>query len=100
ARDRRDIRDIEGTFWLDRRTAELKWMDFGYTNMPSIADKASPGGRVEFLRLGTGSWLIGKWNIRMPEFGRAINAQSTGNLGRIIQSPNTNVLRAIQVTGG
>ena len=71
AQDRRDIRDIEGTFWLDRRSAELRWMDYTYTNMPAVAEKASSGGRVEFLRLGTGGWMIGRWSIRMGEFGRA-----------------------------
>lgn len=101
ARDQRDIRDIEGTFWLDRRSAELKWMDFKYTNMPSAAEKASPGGRVEFLRLGGGGWLIGNWNIRMPEFGRAL-ASASASAGRmtVVRAPNTTVLRTIQVTGG
>jgi len=100
ARDRPNIRDIEGTFWLDRRTAELRWMDYSYTNMPSVADKASPGGRVEFLRLGTGGWLIGRWSIRMPEFDRA--PATTVSVGRVgaVRAPATNVLRAIQVTGG
>jgi len=99
AQDRREIRDIEGTFWLDRRSAELRWMDYSYTNMPAIAERAAPGGRVEFLRLGTGGWLIGNWNIRMPEFGRAPSSStSTGRVSVVRQS--SNVLRAIQVTGG
>ena len=99
ARDRRDVRDIDGTFWLDRRSAELRWMDFKYTNMPSIADQASPGGRVEFLRLGGGGWLIGNWSIRMPEFGRALASAMVGRTN-VVRAPNTSVLRAIQVTGG
>ena len=99
AQDRLDIRDIEGTFWLDRRSAELRWMDYTYTNMPAIAEKASSGGRVEFLRLGTGGWMIGRWSIRMGEYGRT---QGTSvNAGRVnLIRPTTNVLRAIQVTGG
>lgn len=99
ARDIREIRDIAGTFWLDRRSAELRWMDFSYTNMPSIADRALPGGRVEFLRVRTGGWLIGKWNIRMPEFGRAMG--TTQSAGRVnVVRPTNNVLQAIQVSGG
>jgi len=99
ARDQRDLRDIEGTFWLDRRSAELRWMDYRYTNMPSIADKASPGGRVEFLRLGTGGWLVGRWSIRMPEFGRASTSVDAGRM-RVVRPPSAGVLTAIQVSGG
>ena len=99
ARDNREIRDIEGTFWLDRRSAELRWMEYSYTNMPSIADKASPGGRVEFLHVRTGGWLIGKWNIRMPEFGRAMATSQRAGRVNVVQ-PSNNVLQAIQVSGG
>lgn len=99
AQDRRDARDIEGTFWLDRRTAELRWLDYRYTNLPPSTDRAEPGGRVEFLRLGTGGWLIGRWNIRMPELARGQEASDAGRR-RTIQAPAGGVLRAIQVSGG
>lgn len=99
AQDRRDARDIEGTFWLDRRSAELRWLDYRYTNLPASTDRAEPGGRVEFLRLGTGSWLIGRWSIRMPDLARG---QETSDAGRrrTIQAPAGGVLRAIQISGG
>ena len=99
ARDRREVRDIEGTFWLDRRSAELRWMDYTYTNMPSVTEKASPGGRVEFLRVGTSGWLIGRWNIRMPEVGRMPIGNDPG-VRRVVRPPAASALRAIQVTGG
>jgi hypothetical protein len=99
AQDRRDARDIEGTFWLDRRSAELRWLDYRYTNLPASTDRAEPGGRVEFLRLGTGSWLVGRWSIRMPELGRGQEASDAGRR-RTIQAPAGGVLWAIQVSGG
>ena len=47
----RDRRDIEGTFWLDRASAELRSLDFTFTNLPGVAERVEPGGRVEFTRL-------------------------------------------------
>ena len=34
ARDRRDVRDIEGTAWVDRQSAELRTLEIRYTNLP------------------------------------------------------------------
>ena len=99
AQDRREARDIEGTFWLDRRSAELRWLEYRYTNLPPAADRAEPGGRVEFLRLGNGGWLIGKWSIRMPELARGQQESDAGRR-RSIQAPAGGVLRAIQLSGG
>ncbi|MEO7083508.1 MAG: carboxypeptidase-like regulatory domain-containing protein, partial [Gemmatimonadaceae bacterium] len=36
-RSHRDNRDIEGTLFVDRATAELRWLEFRYTNMPDAA---------------------------------------------------------------
>jgi hypothetical protein len=66
ARDREGIRDIEGTFWLDRASAELRWLEYRYTGLHPAATDAGAGGRVQFLRLGSGNWVIDRWNIRMP----------------------------------
>jgi hypothetical protein len=99
ARDRPDVRDIQGTFWLDRQSAELRHLEFAYTNLPAAADRAAPGGRVEFLRTGSGSWLIGRWFIRMPELTRSV-VSADPNLRRTVRSPPGGTLRAVQLTGG
>lgn len=99
AKDRRDFRDIEGAFWLDRRSAELRWMEYRYTSMPDVVAKAEAGGRVDYLRLGTGSWLIGKWSIRMPVARRAGTVADAGTR-RVIRQPNALELDAVRVTGG
>ena len=66
-RARRDMREIEGTLWVDRRSAELRTLDFNYTNLSDVAQSAHPGGRVEFLRLADGNWLVTRWSVRMPQ---------------------------------
>jgi hypothetical protein len=66
ARERRGIDDIEGTLWLDRGTAELRRLEFAYTNLADEIKDAGAGGFVEFVRLPTGQWLVSRWTIRMP----------------------------------
>jgi hypothetical protein len=74
--------DIAGTLWLDRGTAELRRLDFAYTNLlyypsslcdPSkagacneIGGSYGTGGTLDFVRLGSGDWLIDRWLIRTP----------------------------------
>jgi hypothetical protein len=98
-RDRRDKREIEGTLWVDRTTAELRALEFRYTNMPDLARAAAAGGRVEFLRLPGGSWLVSRWHVRMPRVG-APSKSSDNGLRKVIMSSSTAVLRGIQITGG
>jgi len=62
----RRLPDIAGTLWLDRETAELRWLEYRYVNiLPGIATDLI-GGRVEFQRLENGTWIIPEWWIRMP----------------------------------
>jgi len=96
---RSELRDIAGTFWLDRRTAELRWMEFGYTNLPPAAEAANPGGRVDFLRLGSGGWLVSDWTIRMPEFGRLPDNTGTG-MRRVVRPAPGSTVRAMHIMGG
>lgn len=65
-RDRRGITDIAGTFWVDRTSAELRYLDYRYTNVPVAVERLGAGGRIEFLRLSSGDWLTNRWNIRAP----------------------------------
>ncbi len=61
----RHVAEIRGTLWLDRKTAELRSMDFGYVNVPAVQAAAS-GGAMEFARMRDGAWVISRWDIRMP----------------------------------
>jgi hypothetical protein len=67
----REKPDIAGTLWLDRKTAELRDLEYVYRNIPNLpADTKSDdfGGRIEFHRMPTGAWIVERWVIRMPLF--------------------------------
>ena len=65
ARERR-APDITGTLWVDRTTSELKRMEFSYIRLPEDLVAVGAGGRVEFMRLPNGVWIVRDWLIRMP----------------------------------
>jgi hypothetical protein len=65
-RDRRGVSDIRGALWLDRRSAELRHMDFEYTNVSAEIIAGDAGGHMWFARARNGAWLISGWHIRMP----------------------------------
>lgn len=98
-RGRRDMHEIEGTLWLDRVTAELRSLDFHYTNLAQSAMQAGAGGRVEFLRLDDGTWLVSRWVVRMPLLGQPSQVTANG-MGRVFRSEPTMIVRAVQMTGG
>ena len=92
--NRDSLVDIRGVLWLDRTSAELRRLEFDYTNLPpgkfKVCDPEPPrsefhelaggpicdslpandrlglGGDADFVRLGTGEWLVGRWTIRTP----------------------------------
>jgi hypothetical protein len=99
ARDRRDVREIEGTLWLDKASAELRKLDFRYTNLPDVTRAAGAGGVVEFLRLADGNWIVSRWSARMPRLG-APSRTSDNGLRRVIMTATNAIVRSIQVTGG
>jgi hypothetical protein len=105
-RDRREKYDIQGTLWLDRESAELKSLEFHYTHVPDVVAVAEPGGRVEFLRLSDGHWLVSRWSVRMPRVGTRTRAPQIGT-GRIaILAPAAGLtaqvarVSGVQITGG
>jgi hypothetical protein len=74
----RDIPDIVGTLWLDRATAELVRLDYGYDWAPWAQVRGVAEGRVEFQKMATGAWIIQKWWIRMPVVGQVRGAATSG----------------------
>ncbi len=64
--DSRSVHDIDGTFWIDRATAELRSLEFRYTNLQDVVAAAGAGGSVDFLRLSDGNWIVSRWNVRLP----------------------------------
>ena len=65
----RGVADVEGVLWLDPVSAELRRLDYRYVRVPDdtrLAEQVQAGGRVEFLRLPTGGWIVARWSIRYP----------------------------------
>ena len=62
----RTLPDITGTLWIDRTTAMLHHLDFTYTRLPQELVAPRAGGRIEFLRVPSGAWIVRDWVIRMP----------------------------------
>lgn len=65
----RPVPDVRGTLWMDSKTLELRSMEFGYTGYEMPFGTAGVGGRLEFLKLQNGGWIITRWEIRMPVIG-------------------------------
>lgn len=99
ARSHRDAHDIEGVLWLDKQSAELERLEFRYTNLPDVVQPANPGGRVDFLRLSDGNWLVSRWIVRMPRVAAAEKYPGTGTR-RVVLSASAQTLGGVQVTGG
>jgi hypothetical protein len=96
----RDVPEVRGVFWLDRGSAELRWLEYDYVGLPGELPEGKLGGRVEFERLPTGAWLVSRWAIRMPRLARETERTrettgSTGGAARVRER-----LVGIQETGG
>ena len=62
----RNLPDVKGTLWVDRDNAELRYLEFTYTRIPERLNAPRAGGRVEFMRVPNGAWIVRDWVIRMP----------------------------------
>ena len=58
--------DIEGVLWLDRATAELRFLEYRYNRLPVRAPGDHAAGRIDFERLASGHWIVQSWWIRAP----------------------------------
>jgi hypothetical protein len=64
-----DVPDVRGTIWLDHTTSELSRVDFEYVHLPSNLPEGPGRGRVAFLRLPSGAWVVREWRIDIPILG-------------------------------
>lgn len=82
----RKLPDIQGVLWLDRNSAELRFLEFEYRNLPyGIGSTFRPrlpfGGHAEFDRLPTGAWIIRSWWLRGPRIAVRAVPQSEVQVG-------------------
>ena len=76
-----DQPDIEGTLWLDRETAALQFLEFGYTWAEYQEARGVARGRVEFEGLPNGAWIVRKFWIRMPRLAQDLSRAREGRTG-------------------
>jgi hypothetical protein len=93
---RHKLPGVSGTLWLDRKTFQLKHLEFTYVNVPREYRFKGTGGRTEFARLENGAFVVSRWYIRMPTVvGRGVNAgrlygmqEEGGEVTNILNSGN------------
>ncbi len=65
--------DVAGTIWVDRKTSELRLVEYSYVNTDAFAGHPA-GGKTWFQRLPDGTWITDRWSIRLPLLRRGLNA--------------------------
>lgn len=97
----RSLPDIRGVLWLSRATAELRRVDFAYTEMPGAIRDSRLGGTVELERLASGPWIVRRWAIRMPQVEVVRGFRESPNRGRRTYQMTDNArLSGIREDGG
>jgi len=76
-----DHPDIKGTLWLDRSTAALQFLEYGYTWAAYPEAQGVARGRVEFEEVPGGAWIVRRWWIRMPELAQDLTMAGGGRTG-------------------
>jgi hypothetical protein len=61
----RRLSDIAGVLWLDRRSMELRHLEFRYTRLGAWVGRGAHGA-IAFARLPSRAWVIRHWFIRAP----------------------------------
>ena len=98
---RRGIVEVEGVVWLDRSTAELREIVYRYVNNTTVIDRAEPGGRIEFLRIPGGRWIVHRWSIRVPSTITGVRrAEPSGIPGMTRADTPVEDLTGIRLTSG
>ena len=93
----RERTDVRGTFWLDSASSELRSIEFRYTNLPGVAERAGAGGTVRLARLPGGRWIVRDWQLRMPVFDIEEAPRTTGSLSTAAARMPRARLRSIDV---
>lgn len=60
--------DIRGALWINESSGELERIEFSFTGIAPHVSEPYAGGRVEFVRLADGRWIIPRWYVRMPRY--------------------------------
>lgn len=66
----RQLPDITGTIVLSSKDHALRRVNFTYVNLPRSMPAQDVSGFLEFAAIPSGDWIVRKWNIAMPMYGR------------------------------
>lgn len=58
--------DVQGVLWVDRATAELRFVEYGYTGLRFRGQVDRVSGRMDFRRLPGGAWVTDSWRLTAP----------------------------------
>jgi hypothetical protein len=87
----RRLPDIAGTMWVDTDRGTLTEVEYRYRNVgPEERLGGTATGRVEFLALPEGWWVVSSWWIRMPRL------QEVRVLGRGLENEPIDRRRIVQ----
>jgi hypothetical protein len=62
----RVLPDVQGVLWMDRATAELRYVEYGYTRIRFRGPVERLTGRLDFRRLPNGAWVTESWTLVIP----------------------------------
>jgi hypothetical protein len=62
--------DVSGVLWLDRSSAELRYMEYHYVGLPVEVPNEAASGQLEFRPLPDGRWIVWRWYVRAPQMER------------------------------
>ena len=91
--------DIRGTFWIERRSWQLRQLSFAYEGLPAPAANALNGGFVDFGALADGAWIVSNWRLRLPRLASRQRI-TDGGARRVTLSPTSREVVAIEEVGG
>ncbi len=74
----RGVPDIEGILWIDPVSAELRSIEYRYTDLPLPVRDERIGGSIGFQRLRSGTWILERWELRIPLLGSQTRVVAPG----------------------
>jgi hypothetical protein len=89
---RQGIVDIRGYLRFNRRTGELRSVEYQYLEADGTNRQSPTGGSVDFQRLENGAWAVTHWRIHTTNIDRWIDWRAGGR--------ETQTLTDIRQSGG
>jgi len=74
--------DVHGVLWIDRASAELRYVEYGYTNLRFRGPVERLTGRLDFQRLPNGMWVTESWVLVVPMLQKEGNDWNQASMDR------------------